>query len=547
MRLFSKGLIGFFVLSFLVALLPVDAIPPPNPNMKLIAGMGSLHHPVSTSNAEAQRFFDQGLTYTYAFNHDGAYWSFQKAAELDPQLAMAYWGMALVLGPNLNKPDALEDEHKAYELIQKALKLAPNASPTEQRYIEALATRYINSSTPNYAQLNQAYATAMKQLSEKYPDDLDAATLYAESLMDIHPWALWSNDGKPTEGTVEIVNVLEWVLKRDPNHVGANHYYIHAIEASPHPEYALMSAYRLESLVPAAGHLIHMPAHIFLRIGDYPAVIDSNLNAIKVDQDYIKEFGMLGSYSAHYMGHNIDMLGRAYGMVGQYQQAKQAADDQAALYAPYHRIMPELEFRMDAPSILVLLRFHRWNEILQLPKPDPLFATTTAIWLGARGIAYAETGQVAAAIKEQKAFQELIAKIPDTAMFGLNKAQKVLEIMSNLLAARLAEAQHDDQRAVDFLQKAVVEQDGLAYDEPADWFYPIRESLGGQLLKMQRYQEAEAVFRKSLDQDPRNGRALFGLLEAMKGQHRDNETYWVQQEYEKAWKRADTPLKISDL
>lgn len=545
MRLLSKSLMGLFMLGFLV---PVVAAPPPNPQIKLMSGMGSLHHPVSTNSAEAQRFFDQGLAYTYAFNHDAAYWSFQKAAELDPQLAMAYWGMALVLGKNLNKDNALPDEHQAYTLIQKALKLAPSASPIEQSYIQALAKRYTDSSHPDYAQLNQAYATAMKQLVQRYPDDLDAATLYAESLIDIRPWTLWTNDGKPTdEGTVEIVNTLEGVLKRNPDHIGANHYYIHAIEASSHPEYALMSAHRLETLVPAAGHLIHMPAHIYLRVGDYPAVVESNVNAIKVDQDYIKEYGMLGSYAAHYMGHNLDMLGRAYGMTGQYQQAKQAADAQAALYAPYHKEMAELEFRMDAPTILVLLRFHRWKEILKLPKPDPNFATTTAIWTGARGIAYAELGNVTAAKNEQKGFQELEAKLPESAMFGLNKAHKVLNILDNLLAARIAEAEHDDPKAVAFLQKAVAEQDDLAYDEPADWFYPVRESLGGQLLKMQRYQEAEVVFRKSLGQDPRNGRALFGLLEALKGQHRDKETYWVQQEYEKAWKQADAPLKISDL
>jgi tetratricopeptide (TPR) repeat protein len=360
----------------------------------LIPGIGQLHHAISTKNPEAQRFFDQGLTLVFAFNHEEAARSFRRAAELDPQSAMPYWGVALALGPCINLDVDPPHEKAAYEAVQKAIALSSGVGEIERAYIQALAKRYSADPGVNLRKLDADYAHAMGELSKRYPDDLDAATLYAESLMDLHPWKLWSLDGRPAEGTNEIVAVLESVLRRDPNHIGANHYYIHAVEASPHPEWALASAKRMETLAPAAGHLVHMPAHIYMRVGEYTAAARSNALAAEADRVYLRATGTTGSmYDAMYYAHNLHFLAAADSMAGNLVAAKRAADELVAHVGTMVHSMPTAEFYMPTP-MFVLVRFHRWDEILKVPAPEPSLAMTTAFWHFARGSAAAATGQI---------------------------------------------------------------------------------------------------------------------------------------------------------
>lgn len=358
----------------------------------LVTGLGDHHHPVSTQNEEAQLFFDQGLKWIFAFNHDEAVRSFKRAAELDPQLAMAYWGIAYALGPNINLDVDLEREKAAYEATQKALTLASKAPEHERAYIEALAKRYSIDPNADLKKLAVDFKNAMGELARRYPDDLDAATLYAESAMDLRPWQLWNKDGTPAEGTEEIVAVLESVLRRNPNHIGANHYYIHAVEASPHPEWALPSAERLETLAPAAGHLVHMPAHIYMRIGDYEAAARRNEIAVMADRAYFQAGNMQGIYGLGYYSHNLHFLAIAHAMQGRFSDAKKAADQLVEHVGPYVKDISLLEGFMPTP-MLILVRFHQWEDILKLPQPDPNMALTTALWHFARGMAYAATGK----------------------------------------------------------------------------------------------------------------------------------------------------------
>ncbi len=513
----------------------------------LLPGLGPHHHPVSTRNAEAQRFFDQGLTLVYAFNHDEAIRSFKRAVELDPQLAMAHWGLALALGPNYNLDVDPPREKAAYEAIQKALALAATAPEQERAYIEALARRYSNDPQADLKKLNVDYKNAMGQLAERYPDDLDAATLYAESMMVLRPWHLWTADGKPEEDTEEIVAVLESVLKRDPDHIGANHLYIHAVEASPHPERALESAGRLPGMATGAGHLVHMPGHIYMRVGDYEAAAGSNALAVKADQKYFKMAGAQGIYPLMYYSHNIHFLAIANAMQGRFGDAKKAAGQLVAHVGPAIKDMPMLEGFMPTPT-LILVQFRRWNDILQSPAPDPTMAVTTALWHVARGMAYAETGNVASTEAERDAFLADTKKLPPDAMFGpLNSASSVFAIAENVLAGKIALAKQDKKSAIESLQKAVEAEDALNYTEPPDWYPPAREMLGGVLLRNGDAAEAEKVFRADLAKNPRSGRSLFGLRESLKAQGKTYAAQLVQREFEAAWKNADTRLTVNDL
>src|SRR5713226_3021511 len=329
----------------------------------LLPGLGEVHHPVSTENRQAQQFFDQGLKLVYAFNHDEARRSFQHAAELDPKLAMAWWGVALTLGPNYNLPVNLEREKAGYDAVQKAIALQDSASDPERAYINALTVRYSNDPHVDLHALDRAYKEAMGKLAARYPDDLDAVTLYAESGMNLNPWRLWSAAGNPAEGTEEIVATLESVLKRDPNHLGANHYYIHAVEASRHPERALPSAARLEKLAPAEGHLAHMPAHIFARVGDHSASARCNEAAITADQKFLSQTHEQGFYRLMYYSHNMHFLAYANCMRGDFAGAKSAADKLVANVAPGVKAMPMLEGFLPTP-IIVLLGFERWPDIV---------------------------------------------------------------------------------------------------------------------------------------------------------------------------------------
>lgn len=515
----------------------------------LMPGLGQHHHGTSTKNRDAQRFFDQGLTLVFAFNHEEAARAFRRASELDPQSAMAFWGVALALGPCINLDVDPPHEEAAYEAVQKALSLAPRATERERAYIEALTKRYSSDPKADLRKLDVDYTNAMRELSKHYPDDLDAATLYAESMMDLHPWKLWSLDGRPTEGTEEIVAVLESVLRRDPNHLGANHYYIHATEASPHPEWALASARRLETLAPAAGHLVHMPAHTYMRVGDYSAAAQSNAAGADADRVYLRESGTTGSmYDMMYYCHNLHFLTASYSMGGDFTRAKQAADELAAHVGAMLHDIPMAEVYVPTP-IFVLVRFHRWDEALKLPPPNPGLAMTTAFWHFARGAAFAARGQVAMAEAERKILESARKETPADLEFSFffNKAQTFLGLAESVLDARIASAKGDHEGAIMYWERAVEIEDRLNYGEPPEWFYPVRESLGGALLLDGLANQAEAVFRADLEQYPRNPRSLFGLLRTLEAQKKSANVEQVRKEFEAAWKNADVPLELGDL
>lgn len=512
----------------------------------MLPGLGRHHHPIASSDAEAQKFFDEGLTLIYAFNHKEAIRSFERAAELDPRSPMPYWGVALALGPNINLDVDAAAEKKAYDASRKALSMSRSAVESERAYIEALSKRYSDDPKADLKKLAVEYKNAMGELAKRYPDDLDAATLYAESMMDLRPWQLWTPDGAPAEGTEEIMRVLESVLKRDPQHVGANHYYIHTVEASPNPERALPSAGRLATLVPGAGHLVHMPAHIHMQTGDYEAAAKANERAAEVDRAYIRRTGATGIYPRMYYSHNLHFLVAARAAQGRFEEARTAAAQLVANVGPGLKDMPMLEGFMPTP-IFVLLRFHRWDEIRKLPAPDPKMILSTAIWRFARGCAFAAAGDVKDATAEQSAFTEARKQAPAEAAFGLASAEKVFQVAASVLSARIAAAGGNADAAIGHWRKAAEAQDSLPYDEPPGWYYPVRESLGGALLKTGRAADAEAVFRDDLKRNPRNGRSLFGLLESLKAQKKSAPTQWVQKEFDEAWKDASVRLRIEDL
>jgi tetratricopeptide (TPR) repeat protein len=512
----------------------------------IVAGMGSLHHPVSTKNPEAQKFFNQGLSYIYAFNHDEAIRSFKRALELDGNLAMAHWGIALALGPNINLDVDPERERAAYDAIQKALAISAKAPDNERAYIEALAKRYSADPKADLKKLAVDYKNAMGALVKGYPDDLDAATLYAESAMDLRPWQLWSLEGKPAEGTEEIVTVLESVLRRNPNHPGAIHYYIHAVEASPNPERALIYAQRLPKLMPAAGHLVHMPAHIFQRVGDYESSARANEDAAAADRAYLLTRGPEGFYPVMYYSHNLHFMSIAYSMQGRFNDSIKAAKALEDNVGPHLKAMPMLEgFMTVAP--LIMVRFNRWEDIDKLPAPDDSLVGTTAILHFSRGVAAVSRGRVAEAEEQLAAFKETEKRVPADAVFGLNPAGNVLKVAEKVLSARIALAKKDKETALNLLQEAVTLEDQFAYDEPPVWFIPVRESLGAVLLRAGNYGEAERVFRADLERNKRNGRSLFGLFETLKAQKKTEAARAVQKEFAAAWKNADTKLTVAEL
>jgi tetratricopeptide (TPR) repeat protein len=506
--------------------------------VRLMPGLGDVRHPISTKNRQAQRFFDQGLKLVYGFNHDEARKSFQRAADLDSKLAMAWWGVALTLGPNYNLPVDLEREKAGYDAVQHAMALKGNASEPERAYIDALTTRYSNDPKADLHALDVAYKDAMSKLATRYPDDLDATTLYAESLMNLHPWELWSSNGKPNEGTEEIVALLESVLKRDPNHIGANHYYIHAVEASPYPERALPSAARLEKLAPAAGHLVHMPAHIYARVGDHSASARCNELAAAADKKFLAQTHEQGVYPLMYYSHNLHFLAFASCMNGKFSEAKNAVAQLVANVAPGVKAMPDLEGFLPTPMV-VLLAFERWNDILNLQAPDPSLLITNAVWHAVRGVASAKTGRASGAEKEQQAFHDLIAKIPPNTMYDqLNKTEAVFKIHENLLAAAIAQSRKDDGAAIDSLTRAVDAEDALHYSEPPAWYPPVRPTLGRLLLSTGQLAEAEKIFRDDLQRNPRNARALSGLRDCLKAQDRQYEADQIDQQFRSVWKFA---------
>ena len=513
----------------------------------LMSGVGNLHHPVTTSNPEAQEFFDQGLRLIYAFNHDEAARSFQRAAELDPKLAIAYWGVAEAVGPNYNDPASDDRFKQAHQAIQKAVDLSSNASPAEQAYIQAMAKRFPADPKADLRKAAEDYHTAMREVSKKFPDDLDAATLFAESGMNLHPWGLWHVDGTPEAGTEEIVATLESVIRRDPNHLGAIHYYIHATEASANPERALAGANRLAALAPAAGHIVHMPAHVYIRTGDYEAAVETNEQAAAVDRAYIKASGAQGIYPMMYYSHNLQFIAMCASMNGNYAEAKKNSDLLVANVGPHAKDMPPLEGFMTIP-MAVDVRFHKWNDILAMPQPDPAMKITTGFWHFARGMALAGTGKLSEADAEYKIVSEAEQTTPPDVVFVMpinNKAKDIMKISENVLGAKIAMAKKDNVQAISLLTAAVVIQDTLKYGEPPDWFFPVRESLGGVLLINGDAVGAEKVFRADLDRNPRNPRSLFGLQQALKAQDRSYDAGFVESQFHDSWKGGE--VKVEDL
>jgi tetratricopeptide (TPR) repeat protein len=445
-------------------------------------GLGDIDHPVTTASPEAQKFFNQGLAYIYAFNHEEAINSFRRAAQLDPNMAMAYWGTALALGSNYNVTADASQLKEAYATLQKAVLFAPKTSEIEQAYINALAKRYsADGAESDRAKLGEDYRNAMRELVKKYPDDLDAATLYAESMMNLRPWQLWSMDGTPAEGTLEIIAVLEGVLKRNPNHTGANHYYIHAVEASTTPERGLASAARLGWLAPNAGHLVHMPSHIYIRTGDYTAAAKSNADAIVADRNYIEKTGAKGLYTMMYYNHNIHFLSAASAMGGNYAESLKQAQILESNVRPHLKAMPMLEMFSPYP-IVTLVRFRKWDEVMKYPQPDANMRITGGFLNFARGMAFANGGKTDDAKKELAGLREKIKAIPADTGFGNSTAHGVLKVAEEMLAGEIALAGGDNKAAIDFLRKAAAAEDIVNYNEPPDWDIPVREWLGRALL-----------------------------------------------------------------
>jgi len=515
----------------------------------LVTGLGDLHHPVSTQNSQAQKFFDQGLRFIYAFNHDEAARSFQHAAELDPKLGMAYWGVAEAVGPNYNDPADPERYKWAHDAVQKAVNLSPAASPSERAYILALAKRFPADPNSDLKKAAVDYRDAMRDVVREFPDDLDAATLFAEAGMNLHPWGLWHPDGTAETGTEEIVTTLESVLKRDPDHLGAVHYYIHAVEASSTPERALAGANKLGSLAPAAGHIVHMPAHVYIRTGDYAAAVKVNEEAAAVDRAYIKASGAQGIYPMMYYSHNLHFIAMCAATNGNYAQAKKNAALLVANVGAHVKDMPPLEGFMTIP-LAVEVRFHQWNEILKTPQPDSAMKTATVFWHFARGLALAGTGKVSEAEAEYKIVSGAQAATPPDVVFQMpinNKAKDIMKIAEGVLGANVALAKKDNAGAIAMLREAITIQDTLKYGEPSDWFFPVRESLGGALLMNGDAAGAEKIFREDLDRNPRNPRSLWGLRQALLQQKREYDAGFVQKQFDASWKGGARALKLDDL
>lgn len=514
--------------------------PPP-----LFDDLGTYHHPITTAVPDAQRYFDQGLRLTYGFNHDEAIRAFREAIRLDPTCAMAHWGVALALGPNYNLPIDPEREQTALAAVATAQRLAANATPAERDYIAALATRYRVPPPADRRDLDRAYAGAMRALAARYPDDDDAGTLFAESLMVLRPWDLWSPTGEPRPDTPEIVATLERVLRHNPNHPGANHYYIHTIEASPHPELGLAAAERLATLVPGAGHLVHMPSHIYMRVGRYADASEANRRAAAVDQAYISREQPAGVYPMMYYPHNLHFLSASAAMEGRAEDAIDAARQVSAMAPPEMvREMAMIEY-FSPTAWFALARFGRWDELLREPEPPASFAYLHAMWRYTRGLAQVHAGRfddAAAAVAEIDA---AVAATPADRIVADNQpAVRHLQLAGHVLAGRLAVARGDVDAGIAHLRAAIAIEDALPYTEPPPWYHPVRLMLGDVLSAHGRWHEAATAYRDDLSHNRESGWALAGLASSLRALH-DRGASPAQRRFEKAWTRATVPPDVS--
>jgi tetratricopeptide (TPR) repeat protein len=498
--------------------------------------LGVWHHPIHTTNPEAQKFFDQGMTLAYGFNRYEALRSFRKASELDPSAAMTLWGMALAQGPYINMDgDPSFNLKAACAAVEAASKL--RAPDTEKAYLSVAA-----SWCPDFRP--DAYVDAARQLALQYPDDLDAQTLYADSLLVRTRWHWYDASGTPAPGVAEAESVLQNVIRRWPQHPAANHLYIHAVESSPTPERAIASAQRLMGIVPWAGHMVHMPGHIWLVLGDWETAASVNERAVAVDREYFKVTQVSGgSYEPYYL-HNLHFIAYARSMQGHRAQALHVADEIGKAAGDMVADMPEMADAFSAVPLFVYARFNAWNEILKVPQPGDKMMSAQAFWTYARTLALAATGDRSGAVREQKRFETLRSSVPPNAAFGQSMAKDVLNVASEVLAARLSP---NAGEACEHWRRAVEVQDRLTYDEPPDWYYPVRESYGACLLRAGKPAEAAQVFREGVRRSPRNGRLLFGLCESLKTQGKLSEAEFVKREFDAAWTGSDVRLRIEDL
>jgi tetratricopeptide (TPR) repeat protein len=513
--------------------------PPP-----LFSDLGSWTREV-TATAEAQKYFDQGLRLYYGFNHAEAIRAFREAARLDPACAMAWWGVAVSAGPNINMPMDEAGAKTALEAIARAKGLAAKVSAADQAYIATLAVRYSGDPMSTRAALDTAYCNAMRELSKRFPKDADAATLFAESILDLNPWNQWTHEGKPNPGTLEAITTLERVLRQNPEHPGANHFYIHAVEASDHPERALASAKRLETLVPGAGHLVHMPSHIYARTGQYAEALERNRVAVAVDEKYIAEQKPEGAYPLMYYNHNIQFIWFTAMMAGRSEEALAAARKMAGnLPADMIAQMPMLELGPPYP-VMTLVRFGRWDEALSEPLPPVSERYASGIFHYARGVAFAAKGQFESATAELDSVRALAISVPADMMISINWARPLLRIATSALAGEIATRKGETDSGVRLLQLAVAAEDSLHYDEPPTWCYPVRHSLGAALLKAGRARDAETVYRDDLRRHPGNGWSLNGLAQALRAEGRSREAGEAEANFKRAWAQADVKLAAS--
>jgi tetratricopeptide (TPR) repeat protein len=535
---------------------PASAPSPPSPGAtlaqwaegaQLFDNLGTHTRKITTTSADAQAYFNQGLRLIYAFNHDEAARAFAKASVLDPTCAMCYWGAGEALGPNYNMP-AMPDRWKVlWESVQAAQKYAAKATPVEQALIGALSKRYTGPEPlppEKMAQPNVDYANAMRVVAKQFPDDDDVQVFFAEALMTANPWKLWTVDGKAAPGTDEIVATFETVLARNAQHPGANHYYIHAVEASPHPEKAVAAAERLPGLMPGAGHIVHMPAHIFQRVGRYADAGAANIAGAQADVAYVAKAKppQWTYYTGMYLAHNYQFLAYASSMRGRAVEAVQASRNMRAT-------VPDEVLHMGlgidwyaAEPWFVMERFGKWNEILAETAPDPKLLGLSAAYHFARASAYAATGKIEQAQDESKQLSAIAAATPADAPAGLNTAKDLIGVALMVANARIAVAQGKTDDAIAALREAIAKEDLLAYDEPADWFVPVRHLLGAQLLRANKAADAETVFRDDLQRHPNNGWALFGLAQALKAQNKTDAASVADQQFKTAWKDADVTL-----
>jgi tetratricopeptide (TPR) repeat protein len=512
----------------------------------LYNNLGNYSYRITTASPEAQRWFDQGLRLVYGFNHNEAQKAFVEATRHDPRCAMCYWGIALTEGGNYNHPTDAEREKKALAAVQQAQQLSAGAKPAERALIQAVAKRHSADAGAQREALDRAYADAMREVAGQFPDDLEAGTFFADAMMNLRPWNLWEPDGKPYPGTEELVQTLERVLAKNPNHPGALHLYIHAVEASREPGRAEAAADRLLKQMPGAGHIVHMPSHIYWRVGRYADAVTVNTAAVKADQAYFKTAQPSMIYRGLYYPHNIDFIWQSASMQGRSAETLSAAREFAANAPPEMiKAMPDMETAPVAP-IVALARFGRWDEVLAYPAPPAEWLYTRGVWHYARGLAFNGKGQAGEAAKELKELESILQSAPpERTVAFFFRAKNVLQLSANVLAGEIAAKAGDTATAERLLRAAVAEQDTHWFTEPPPWYFPVRQALGAVLLQSGRPAEAEAVYREDLRRNPGNGWSLFGLAQSLRAQGKTAEAGRAEGSFRKAWARADVTLTAS--